>query len=145
MHWPARVTSPALLILPVCRDARGVYALYCEADGRAGIVVATQAQVFLRDQVLATLQARLGTGYECVPQSDFLVQGELRGQQVSTVLVSVSGAVSRVQTGNFHNFAQVLRALGKDRDRLIYLKAWQFLAGIGDVRVKATTTTSSLE
>ncbi len=145
MRWPIRVTTPAILILPVNRDPRGVYALYCEADRQAGIVVATQAQVFLRDQVLATLQARLGTGYKYVPQSDFFVQGELRGKQVSTVLVSVNSAVSSVQTGSFHNFAQVLRELRKDRDRLTFLKAWQFLAGVGDVKTKVTTTTSLLE
>ena len=145
MRWPIRVTTPALLILPVSRDARGVYALYCEADEQAGITVATQAQVFLRDQVLATLHARLGTDYKYVPQSNFFVQGELRGEQVSTVLASVDSAVSRVQTSGFRNYAQVLRELRKDRDRLIYLKAWQFLAGMGDVRAKVTTTTSLLE
>lgn len=143
MRWPARVTSPALLILPVHRDGRGVYALYCEADGQAGLRVARQAQVLLRDQVFATLQARLGTSVQYVPQPDFWVQGELRGEQISAVLVSVRGAVSKVQTGGFRNFAQVLRELHKDRDRLIYLKAWQFLAGMGKIGVKVSTTTSS--
>ena len=143
MHWPTRVTSPAVLILPVHRDARGVYALYCEDDGQAGLRVARQAQVLLRDQVFATLQARLGTGNEYVPQPDFWVQGELRGEQVSAVLVSVRGAVSKIHTGSFRNFAQVLREMHKDRDRLVYLKAWQFLAGMGKIGVKVTTTTSS--
>ena len=145
MQWPIRVTTPAILILPVHRDARGVYSLYREAGGQAGIVVTTQAEIFLRDQVLTTLQARLGASYKYVPQSDFFVQGELRGQQVSTVLVSVNSAVSSVQTGSFHNFAQVLRELHKDRDRLIFLKAWQFLAGVGDVKAKVTTDTPLLE
>ena len=145
MRWPAHIATPALLILPVHRDGRGVYALYCEDEGRAGLRVARQAQVYVRDQVLATLQARLGSDYEYVPVPDFLVQGEVRGEAVSAVLVSVRGAVSKVQTGSFRNFAQVLRALDKDRDRLIYLKAWQFLAGMAEVKAKATTSTARLE
>ena len=145
MRWPARVTTPALLILPVHRDAQGVYALYCEAEGRAGLMVATQAQVLLRDQVFASLQARLGTGYQYVPQPDFFMLGELRGQQVSVVLVSIKDAVSSLQTGNFHSFAQVLRALHKDRDRLIYLKAWQFLAGMTEVKAKVIPASSLSE
>ena len=145
MHWPARVTSPAILILPVQRDARGVYALYREADGQAGIVVATQAQVVLRAQVMAALQERLGTGCKYVPQPDFFVQGELRGETVSAVLVSIKDAVSKLQTGSWHNFALVLRELHKDRDRLIYLKAWQFLAGMADVKAKLVPSSSLSE
>ena len=138
MRWPARVTTPAILILPVQRDARGVYALYCDAAGQPGLWVETQAQFFLRDQVVNTLQAQFGTGCQYVPQADFFMQGELRGKPVSVVLVSVANTVSKVQTGGFRNFAQVVRELHQDRDRLIYLKAWQFLAGMADVKAKVT-------
>ena len=138
MQWPARVTTPAILILPVQRDTRGVYALYCEGEAQPGLWVETQAQFFLRDQVVNALQAQFGTGCQYMPQADFFMQGELRGEPVSVVLVSISGTVSKLQTGGFRNFAQVLRDLHKDRDRLIYLKAWQFLAGMTDVEVKVT-------
>lgn len=145
MHWPTRVTTPAILILPVHRDACGVFALYCEDERRAGLVITTQTQVFLRDQVMAALQTQLGTGYEYVPQPNFFVQGVLRGERVSIVLVSIKGAVSKLQTGSFRNFAHVLRALHKDRDRLIYLKAWQFLAGMAEVKAKVVPSPSLSE
>lgn len=138
MQWPARVTTPAILILPVHRDAHGVYVLYCEAAGQPGLWVEAQAQFFLRDQVANALRVQFGTSCQYVPQADFFMQGELRGESVSIVIVSVDGTVSKLQTGGFRNFAQVLSALRKDRDRLIYLKAWQFLAGMAEVKVKVT-------
>ncbi len=140
MRWPARVTTPALLILPVHRDTRGVYTLYCETDEHAGLVVATRAGVFLREQVLAALRARLGTSYGYELQTDFFVQGELCGVAVSAVLVSIQGAVPKLQTGGLRTFAQFLRVAHKSRDRLIYLKAWQFLAGMAEVKAKVISS-----
>lgn len=145
MHWPPRIATPQLLILPVSRDAHGVYSIYCRTDGQPGLVVATQAQSFLRDQVLAALGAHLGKDCVYVPQPAFFVQAQLCGEETSAVLVSVNGSVSSAYTAHFRNFAQVLRALPKDRNRLIFLKAWQFLAGTGDVKARVIATPHSME
>ena len=104
MHWPLRVATPAILILPVVRDKRGVYALYCGGEGKPGLVVNTQARFFLRDQVVMALEAHLGAGYTYEPYADFFMQAQLRDMPVSVVLVSISGAVSKVTDRLFSQF-----------------------------------------
>ena len=140
--WVAEVLiyppTEHVLIIPVHKDGRGIFSLYLSSTQSPGILFKSRPRVVLSDQVQSQLRTHLG---HCHAQEmDFWTKARIRDLEVTAVMVMITGMSSTALTERFCNFPQALRQMVENRDRLIFLKAWQFLAGSNDTRIKVTTT-----
>lgn len=132
-----------ILIIPVRKDVRGIFSLYMSHAQKPGILFKSRPRVILNDQIQSQLQTHIG---HCqVQEMDFWEKTRIQELEVTAVMVMITGTLSESLTASFCNFPQALRQMAGNRDRLIFLKAWQFLAGSKDASIKVITPKPRLE
>lgn len=130
----AYISTDFFLVIPVYRDpTTNLYTVYCRSS-LPGILARQQRRVIIVEQIgrLLAKYLQLQTGQFSI-RDDFWLETSL-DQSITAILVDLSTRPQQPEA--FITFPEALRKMVKNRSRLIFLKAWQVLAGSAQEEIK---------
>ena len=117
-----------LYIAPVLLDERRIYRFYHHPD--VGILASVLPRMLVCDAVRKELHTSFAHD-KFLLASAFCEKTHVRTKEATAVIAHLQPPFSAGLLRHFATFPQVLRTMPKDRQRLLVLKIWQFLADNG--------------